>query len=137
MSILQAGEIPTRGPASASVVDGLAVVFGAASAIAGIGAIIAIPFGIALQMTEDHVRVQTRIHQLTSFNEAAYLMVVFGLVAMPGAVGLGLAWRGRTRVERVSLAGMAARFSIMGLVCDGLLLAALLALLGYRWMMWG
>ena len=137
MAILQAGEIPTRGPAWARVVDGLAVVFGAASVIVGMGAIIAIPFGIALQINEDHVRVQTRIYQLTSFNQAAYLMVVIGLVAVPGAVGLGLAWRGRRRVERVSLAGIAARFSIMGLVCDGLLLASLLALLGYRWMMWG
>ena len=137
MSILQAVEMPTRGPAWARVVDGLAAVFGAASAVAGIGAILTIPFGIALQIAEDHVRVQTRIYQLTSFNQAAYLLGVIGLVAVPGAVGLGLARRGRRRVVRVSLAGMAARFSILGLVCDGLLLAGLLALLGYRWMMWG
>ena len=137
MSILQAVEMPTRGPAWARVVDGLAAVFGAASAVAGIGAALAIPFGIALQITEDRVRVQTRIYQLTSFDQAMYLLAFIGLVAVPGAVGLGLAWRGWRSVERVSLAGMAARFSIMGLVCDGLLLGALLALLGYRWMMWG
>ena len=137
MSILQAGEMPTRGSTRARLLDGLAAVFGSASAIAGIGAILAIPFGIALQLTEDRVRVQTRIYQLSSSSQAAYLAAVVGLVAVPGAVGLGLAWRGRRRIERVSLAAMAARFSIMGLVCDGLLLAALLALLGYRWLMWG
>ena len=137
MPKLQAVEMPTRGPAWTRVVDSLAAVFGAASAVVGIGAILAIPFGIALQITEDHVRVQTRIYELTSFSQAAYLMVVIGLVALPGVVGLVLARRGRRRVERVSLAGMAARLSIMGLICDGLLLAALLALLGYRWMPWG
>jgi hypothetical protein len=108
--------------------------FGAASAVVGIGAILLIPFGIALQITEDHVRVQTRIYELTSFSQAAYLMVVIGLVALPGVVGLGLARRGGRRIERVSLAGMAVRLSFMGLICDGLLLAALLVLLGYRWM---
>ena len=135
--ILQAVEMPRRGPVWARVVDGLAAVFGATSAVAGIGALLAIPFGIFLQITEDHVRVRTRIYQVTSFEQAAYFLVVIGLVAVPGAVGLGLARSGRRRVERVSLAGTAARLSIMGLACDGLLLAGLMALLGYRWLMWG
>ncbi len=129
--------MPTRGSAWTRVVDGLAAVFGAASAVVGIGAVLAIPFGVALQIAEDHVRVRTRIYELTSFSQAAYLMVVIGLVALPGVVGLGLARRGWRRVERVSLAGMAARLSMVGLICDGLLLAALLTLLGYRWMPWG
>jgi hypothetical protein len=118
-------------------VDGLAAVFGIASAITGIGAILAIPLGIALKLTEDHVRVQTRIRELTSLDQASYVAAVIGLVTLPGAIGLALAWRKGRRIERVSLAAMAARLSIMGLVCDGLLLAALLSLLGYRWMTWG
>jgi nitrate reductase gamma subunit len=134
VTILQEGELPTQRPAWARVVDGLAAMFGIASAIAGIGAILAIPFGIALQLTEDHVRVQTRIHELTSFHQAAYLAVVIGLVAVPGTIGLWLARRGRRSVERVSLVAMAARLSILGLACDGLILTTLLALLAYRWM---
>ncbi len=137
MSMLQTIGMAMRGSAWRRAVDGFASMFGAASAVAGIGAAFVIPFGIALQITEDHVRVQTRIYQLTSFEQTTYLLTLIGMIAVPGAVGLGLAWRGWRSVERVSLAGMAARFSIMGLVCDGLLLAALLTLLGYRWVMWG
>ncbi len=137
MSILQAAEVPTRGSAWARAVDGLAAISGLVSAVVGMGAVLTIPYGIALQITEDHARVQTRIYQLTSFDQATYLLVIIGTVAIPGAVGLGLARRRGRAIERVSLAAMAARFSIMGLVCDGLLLAALSALLGYRWLMWG
>jgi hypothetical protein len=137
MSMLQTVGMAMRGSAWARGVDGFAAVFGAASAVAGLGAAIVIPYGIALQLTEASVRVQTRIYQLISFEQATYLLNVIGLIVVPGALGLTLAWRGWRSVERVSLAGMAARFSIMGLACDGLLLAALLALLVYRWITWG
>lgn len=135
--MLQAVDVSTRGSAWARVVDGLAAVFGVASAVAGIGAALTIPYGIALQISEDHVRVQTRIYQLTSFDQAAHLLAIIAAVAVPGVIGLSLARRRGRGIERVSLAGVASRFSIMGLVCDGLLLSALSALLCYRWLMWG
>jgi hypothetical protein len=135
VSIRQEGAIPAQSPAQARMVDFLAAALGIASAIAGIGAILAIPFGIALQITQDHIDIRTRIYELASFHQAAYLAVVLGLIAIPGTIVLCLARRSSRRLERVSLAAMAARLSILGLVCDGLLLTTLLAILGYYWLM--
>ncbi len=118
-------------------VDGFAMALGVACFFAASGILILIPSGIYLDLIEERVRSQTRIYRLTGFDQAMYRLLVVGVAAITGAIGLALARRGGRPRKRASLAASAARFSAWGLATDGLILAVNLAALGYHWLMWG
>jgi hypothetical protein len=118
------------------VVDATAALLGLLGFVAGLGLLLVIPFGLFLQITEDHVRVQTRIYQLGSA-DAAYVLSYLGGASVPAIAGLCLARRNGRPPSRLSLSASAVRFSTWGLAFDGVILGVMLALSVYRRWTWG
>ncbi len=89
-------------------VDAIAVLLGLFGFVGGLGTLLLIPYGLLLQVTEDHVRVQTRIYQFSA-RDALYVLALVGTVAAPAVVGLCLARRRGRPASRLSLSASAVR----------------------------
>jgi hypothetical protein len=118
------------------IMDGLAAVFGLTSAILGIAITLLIAYGLSLQISEHTGSRDSFVYQMT--NPAILWQVVyFALIpAVPGAVGHWIVRRRQREVGRVSLAGMATRFSRLGLWLSAMIgvMVAVAAL--YRLVTW-
>ena len=99
------------------VTDGLAAVFGLASAVLGIGISLLIAYGISLHIAENTGTAESLIYELTSPAALAYFSCYAIIAAVPGLVGLYIVQRRSQSpaVSRALLAAMAARFSKLGL----------------------
>jgi hypothetical protein len=102
------------------VMDGLATVLSLTSAIPAIGITLLITYGLGLQLAEHRGRWDGLLYQMTNpllLWQLAYFAVI---PVVPGAIGLGIGRKRAQKLGRVSLAGMAARFSTLGLGLSGM-----------------
>jgi hypothetical protein len=118
------------------VIDGLAAVLGLASAISGIGITLLFAYGLELQIAEYRGSVDSFIYQMTNPMALWYLLCVAIIPVLPGAFGLWIARKRLREVGRVSLAGMASRFSKLGLGLSAMLGVAIAVAALYRRAMW-
>ncbi len=97
------------------IIDGLAAVLGLTSATLGIAITLLIAYGLSLHIAEHTGSRDSFVYQITN-PAILWQIVYFALIAaVPGAVGHWIVRRRRREVGRVSLAGMANRFSALGL----------------------
>jgi hypothetical protein len=97
------------------IMDGLAVVLGLASAIPGIGITLLIVYGLGLHIAEHKGSWESLMYQLTDARSLWQIAEFAIIPAVPGVGGLWIARRRLREMGPVSLAGMAARFSTLGL----------------------
>jgi hypothetical protein len=97
------------------VMDNLAAVLSLASAIPGIGIALLFAYGLGLQIAEHRGSVDSLIYKMTNPMALWYYLCFAMIPVVPGAVSLWIVRRRLLEVGRVSLAGMAARFSKLGL----------------------
>jgi hypothetical protein len=118
------------------VMDSLAAVLSLASAIPGIGITLLFAYGLGLQIAEHRGSVESFIYEMTN-PMALWQRLYFAIIpVVPGAVGLWIARRRLRDVGRVSLAGMAARFSKLGLGLSAMIVAAVAVAALSRRVMW-
>jgi hypothetical protein len=126
-----------RAATKARTADEVAVMLGLASMIVGIAAAMLVAYGVVLHVSEDRASTQSLIYRLTD----PWVLIAILTMAAPAVIlgGLGLAIaRRRARVDgRVSAAGMAFRFSAVGLACAALIASFAAAAATYRWLIWG
>jgi hypothetical protein len=128
---------PATAGALSVALDRLAILMGAVSIAAGLGVVSL--FALVLHVQEAASGVQ-RPRLIDRFTPDASMSLLLGMVAaaaIPGGLGLELAWRSGRPRRRVSRAAVAARVSIFGLALDALVLPGFLAPLGDRWISWG
>jgi hypothetical protein len=94
---------------------GLAVGLGLTSATRGIAITLLIAYGLSLQIAEHTGSWDSFVYQMTNPMALWYLLCFASIPAVPGVVGLWIAGRRLREAGRVSLAGMAVRFSKLGL----------------------
>jgi hypothetical protein len=97
------------------MMDGLAAVLSLASVIPGIGVTLLVAYGLSLHIAEHQGSRESLIYQMTDPIVLWQLLYFAIIPAVPGIVGLWIARRRLRDAGRVSLAGMAARFSSLGL----------------------
>ena len=103
------------------IMDGLAAVLGLTSATLGIAITLLIAYGLSLHIAEHKGSGQSLMYQMTN-PMVLWQVVYFALIpTVPGAVGHWIVRRRRREVRRVSLAGMATRFSALGLWLSAML----------------
>jgi hypothetical protein len=103
------------------VMDSLAAVLGLTSAIPGIAITLLIAYGLSLQIAEHNGTRDSFIYQMTR-PAILWELLYFAIIpAIPGAVGLWIARRRLQSAGRLSLAGVAARFSTLGLALSGMI----------------
>ena len=103
------------------VMDGLAAVLGLASAIPAIAITLLFVYGIGLRIAENEGSRESLMYQMTD-PMMLWQFLYFAIIpAVPGALGLWIAQRRLREVGRVSVAGMAARFSKLGLGLSAML----------------
>jgi len=118
------------------VMDSLAAMLSLASAIPGIGITLLFVYGLGLRIAEHRGSVESFIYEMTN-PMALWLYLYFAIIpVLPGAVGLWIARRRLRDVGRVSLAGMAARFSKLGLGLSAMLGAVVAVAALCRRVMW-
>ena len=118
------------------VMDGLAAVLSLTSAIPGIGITLLIVYGLSLRVAEHKGSGASLMYQMTDPMILWYILTFAIIPVVPGVVGLWIA-RGRLReVGRVSLAGMAARFSTLGLGLSAMMGALVTVAALCRRVMW-
>ena len=118
------------------VMDGLAAVLSLASAISGIGITLLFAYGLELQIAEYRGSVDSFIYQMTNPIALWYLLCFAIIPVLPGAAGLWIARTRLRKVGRVSLAGMASRFSKLGLGLSAILGVTIAVAALYRRAMW-
>jgi hypothetical protein len=118
------------------LMDGLAAVLSVASAISGIGVTLLFAYGLELQIAEYRGSVDSFIYQMTNPMALWYLLFFAIIPVLPGAVGLWIARKRLREVGRVSLAGMASRFSKLGLGLSAMLGVTIAVAALYRRAMW-
>jgi hypothetical protein len=118
------------------VMDGLAAVLSLTSAIPGIGITLLIAYGLSLRVAEHKGSGESLMYQMTDPMMLGYLLYFAIIPAVPGVVGLWIARRRLPEVGRVSLAGMAARFSKLGLGLSAMICAAVAVAALCRRVMW-
>jgi len=126
-----------RAGARTRTADDVAAMLGVASTIVGIGAAILVAVGFSLNFADNRDTSQAYIYQMTNPAVALSLLAIAAPAATLGALGLVIACRGARTVVRVSAAGVAVRFSIIGLGCAAVIGALAAAVAIYRWMTWG
>jgi hypothetical protein len=126
-----------RAEARTRTADEIAAMLGTASMIAGLGAAMLVGYGLALNFAENRASTQAFLYQMTHPSALASLLAIAAPAAVSGGLGLGIAWRRARTAGTVSAAGMARRFSAVGLVCAGLIVASAAAAAIYRWVTWG
>ncbi len=97
------------------MMDGLAAVLSLASVIPAIGVTLLIAHGLSLHIAEHQGSGESLMYQMTDPIVLWQLLCCAIIPAVPGIVGLWIARRRLRDAGRVSLAGMAARFSSLGL----------------------
>jgi hypothetical protein len=117
--------------------DDIALMFGFASLVLGIGTVTLIAYALSLKISEERTSTQALVYQLTHPSALAGLLAFVLPVALSGGMGFWLAWRQDRATSRVSMAGAAGRFSCVGLVSAGLVATAVAAAAIYRWLTWG
>jgi hypothetical protein len=118
------------------VMDGLAAVLSLASSISGIGITLLFAYGLNLQIAEYRGSVDSFIYQMTNPMALLYLLCFAIIPVLPGAAGLWIARKRLREVGRVSLAGMASRFSKLGLGLSAMLAVTVAVAALYRRAMW-
>jgi hypothetical protein len=118
------------------VMDGFAAVLSVASAISGIGITLLFAYGLELQIAEYRGSVDSFIYQMTHPMALLYLLCFAIIPVLPGAFGLWIARKRLREVGRVSLAGMASRFSKLGLGLSAMLGVTIAVAAVYRRAMW-
>jgi hypothetical protein len=128
---------PSRQPLRDRIRDGLAAVLGLASVVTGMGASLLLAYGLGLNIVEYRGSRQSFMYQMFSPAFIEALLHLAAVAAVPGAIALLMARRRLREVGRISLAGMAARFSILGLGCSVLIAGTAAVAAVYRWVTWG
>jgi hypothetical protein len=118
------------------ILDGLAAVMGLTSAIPAIGVTLLIAYGISLQIAEHKGSGESFMYQMTKPIILWQLLYFAIIPAVPGAVGLWIARRRLREARRVSLAGVAARFSTLGLALSAMIGAMVAVAALCRRVMW-
>jgi hypothetical protein len=117
--------------------DDVALMFGVASMVLGIGAAMLIAYGLALRISEARTSPQTLIYRLSHPSVLAWFLAFALPAALSGCLGLWIAGRRDRATGRVSMAGAAGRSSTVGLGIAGLIAAMVATAAVYRWLMWG
>jgi hypothetical protein len=105
------------------VMDGLAAVLGLASAVPSIAITLLITYGLSLHVAEHEGSRDSFIYQMTD-PAILWQLLYFAIIpAVSGIVGLWIARRPSRAAARVSLAAMAARFSMLGLALSVMIVA--------------
>jgi hypothetical protein len=117
--------------------DDLAAMLGLASMILGTGAAMLVASGVALNIAENRHTTQAFLYQMTHPAVVVSLLVIAAPPATFGVLGLAIARRRGRAAGRVSAAGVASRFSAIGLACAGVIVAFASAVAIYRWVTWG
>lgn len=123
--------------ARAKSLDGLAAVLGFTSMTVGLGAVIIIAYALFNEFHGSRVSVQTLVYRITHPRYWVGPILLTSATALPGGIGLWIARRRKKPAEKVSLAASAARFSIVGLICGGLMALLIAGVAFYRWVLWG
>jgi hypothetical protein len=97
------------------IMNGLAAVLGLTSATLGIAITLLIAYGLNLRIAEHTGSRDSFIYQMTDPMVLGYILCIASIPAVPGVVGFWMARRRLREAGRVSLAGMAVRFSKLGL----------------------
>jgi hypothetical protein len=126
-----------RATAKTRTAEETAVMLGAASMIAGIGAAIIVAYGIAANVEDNLESAQALVYRLTHPSIVVSVLALAAPPAISGILGLVMARRRARAVGRVSAAATAVRFSIVGLACAGLIAATGATAAVYRWLTWG
>jgi hypothetical protein len=126
-----------RAGARTRTADETAVMLGAASMIAGIGAAIIVAYGVAANVEDNLESAQALAYRLTHPSVVVSVLALAVPSAISGILSLVMARRRARAVGRVSAAATAVRFSIVGLVCAGLIAATAATAAVYRWLTWG
>jgi hypothetical protein len=125
---------PFRQAVRDGVLDALAGTLALASAVTGIAITLMIGYGLALQVAENRYATHSLMFRLTH-PELLRQLLVFALVPIaPAVIGVWVANRRAT--ARISLAAMAARFSITSLVLSGLIVGTVLVGAAYHTVQW-
>jgi hypothetical protein len=95
--------------------NGLAVVLGLTSATLGIAITLLIAYGLSLQIAEHTGSRDSFVYQMTNPMALCYILCFASIPVVPGVVGVWIAGRQLREAGRLSLAGMAVRFSKLGL----------------------
>jgi hypothetical protein len=115
---------------------GLAVVLGLTSATLGIAITLLISYGLSLQIAEHTGSRDSFVYQMTNPTALCYFLYSAGIPAAPGVVGLWISGRRLREAGRVSLAGMAVRFSKLGLGLSSTIGVVVLVAALYRRAIW-
>jgi hypothetical protein len=118
------------------VMDGLAAVLSLSSAIPGIGITLLLAYGVGLHIAENKGSAESLMYQMTD-PRTLWLLLYFAIIpTVPGAIGVWIARRRLREVGRVSLAGMATRFSKLGLGLSAMIVAVAAVAALCRRVMW-
>ena len=129
---------PSRRAATKSrTFDEVTRMLGVASAVLGIGAAMLVAYGLVLNFTEERFSAQTQLYRLTHPSVLVSLLIIAAPAAITGVLAVIIARRRARPAGRVSAAATAVRFSIVGLVCAGLIAATAATAALYRWLTWG
>jgi hypothetical protein len=126
-----------RAEARTRTADEIAAMLGAASMIVGLGAAMVVAYGLAWTVADNRFTTQEFLYRMTHPAAVTSLLAIATPAAVLGGLGLAMAWRRARVAGTVSAAGMARRFSAVGLVCSGLIVALAAAAAIYRWVTWG
>ncbi len=126
-----------RAEARTRTADGVAAMLGTASMIVGLGAAMLVAYGLALNFAENRDSTQAFVYQMTHPAVVFSCLVIAAPAAVTGILGLAIGRRRGQAAGRVSAAGIAIRFSAIGLGCAGLIVALAAAAAIYRWVTWG
>ena len=117
--------------------DEVALMFGAASMILGLGAAMLIGYGLTLQISEATTRLQTLAYERTRPSDLVWSLAFAAPAALSGGLGLWIARRRDRAAGKASLAATAARFSAVGLGSAGLIATLVAVAAVVRWLTWG
>jgi hypothetical protein len=126
-----------RAGARTRTADEVAAMLGVASAIVGIGAAMLIAIGVSFNVADNRQTTQAFIYQMTHPAVVISILTIAAPAAISGGLGLAIARRRARAAGRFSAAGVAVRFSIIGLGCAGVIVAFTAAVAIYRWVTWG
>jgi hypothetical protein len=118
------------------LMNGLAAMLGLTSATLGIAVTLLIAYGLSLQIAENTGSRDSFVYQMTNPIALWYFMYFASIPAVPGVVGLWIARRRSREAGRVSLAGMAVRFSKLGLGLSSMIGAVVAVAALCRWAIW-
>jgi hypothetical protein len=127
---------PSRSFMRPWIMDGLAAVLSLTSVIPAIGVTLLIAYGLSLQIAEHKGSTDSLIYRMTE-PVILWQLLRFAIIpVVPGVIGLWIARRRLRAAGRVSLAGMAARFSTLGLGLSAMIGAMVVVAELCRRVMW-